>query len=47
MENHCAVDNEASTGALVVFNYTKKSAKNKGIDGLFEREQQCTMHTLL
>lgn len=30
MENHCAVDNEASTGALVVFNYTKKVLKIKG-----------------
>lgn len=32
MENHCAIDNETSTGALVVLDY-KRCAKNRGMDG--------------
>lgn len=43
MENQCAIDNETSTGALVVLNY-KRRAKNRGIDGAFERGQQCMTH---
>lgn len=35
MENHCAIDNETSTGALMVLNY-KRCAKNRGIEGTFE-----------
>lgn len=46
MEIHSAIDDETSTGALVVLNY-KSCAKNSGIDGTFEHEQQYMTHTLL
>lgn len=46
MEKHCAIDNETSTGALVVLSY-KRCAKNSGIDGAFEHEQQYVTHSFL
>lgn len=46
MENHYPINHETSTGALVVLNY-KRCAKNRGIDGAFENEQQYVTHTLL
>lgn len=46
MENRYAIDNETSTGALVVLNY-KRHAKNSGICGTFEHEQQYMTQILL
>lgn len=37
MENHCAIDNETSTGALMVLHY-KRCAKNREMDSAFEHD---------